>query len=169
MFIYVFSLLGFQWSPIVCPRRPSHSPTACLTVSPLAVLQLAQTYSRIRGSILAGQYQPVSAFACGEAAVTSYTAADLPTKSQFSEAAFAANQAVAGRLAALHSQVCHLSQFRLASTCLLYMLWCVGPAVPGMPCSPSTPCSPRYALQSQVCPAVPGMPTASNANLLGPA
>ena len=69
------------------------------------MLQLAQTYSSIRANILAGQYKPVSVFACGEAAVTSYTAADLPTKSQFSEAAFAANQATAGRLAALHTEV----------------------------------------------------------------
>ena len=67
-------------------------------------LQLVQTYEEIRGSILAGEYEPVSAFSCQQGH-TSYTAADLPTKGQVSEAAYAASQASAGRLAALTSQV----------------------------------------------------------------
>ena len=70
----------------------------------LVALQLMQTYSQIRGSILAGEYEPVSAFSCQQGH-TSYTAADLPTKGQVSEAAWAASQASAGRLAALTSQV----------------------------------------------------------------
>lgn len=84
----------------------NHSCTCCHTSGHVHALQLRQTYSSIRSNILAGKYQPVSTFACGGAAVTSYTAADLPTKSQFSEAAFAATQAAAGRLAALRTQVC---------------------------------------------------------------
>ena len=63
-----------------------------------------QTYSQIRGSILAAEYEPVSAFSCQQGH-TSDTAADLPTKGQVSEAAWAASQASAGRLAALTSQV----------------------------------------------------------------
>ncbi|KAL3159015.1 hypothetical protein ABBQ32_011016 [Trebouxia sp. C0010 RCD-2024] len=65
--------------------------------------ELIQTYAQIRGSILAGEYEPVSAFSCQQGR-TSYTAADLPTKGQVSEAAYAASQASAGRLAALTSQ-----------------------------------------------------------------
>ncbi len=68
------------------------------------MLQLIQTYSEIRGSILAGGYEPVSAFSCKQGR-TSYTAADLPTRNQVSEAAYAASLASAGRLAALTSQV----------------------------------------------------------------
>ncbi len=71
---------------------------------PILVLQLIQTYSEIRGSILAGGYEPVSAFSCKQGR-TSYTAADLPTRNQVSEAAYAASLASAGRLAALTSQV----------------------------------------------------------------
>lgn len=70
----------------------------------LCLLQLIQTYSQIRGNILAGRYEPVSAFSCQQGH-TSYTAADLPTRNQVSEAAYAASQASAGRLAALTSQV----------------------------------------------------------------
>lgn len=65
--------------------------------------ELLQTYSDIRGSILAGRYEPVSAFSCKQGH-TSYTAADLPTRNQVSEAAYAASLASAGRLAALTSQ-----------------------------------------------------------------
>ena len=71
---------------------------------PNLVLQLIQTYFEIRGSILAGRYEPVSAFSCKQGR-TSYTAADLPTRNQVSEAAYAASLASAGRLAALTSQV----------------------------------------------------------------
>ena len=71
---------------------------------PNLLLQLIQTYSEIRGSILAGGYEPVSAFSCKQGR-TSYTAADLPTRNQVSEAAYAASLASAGRLAALTSQV----------------------------------------------------------------
>lgn len=46
----------------------------------------------------------MSAFSCQQGH-TSYTAADLPTRNQVSEAAYAASQASAGRLAALTSQV----------------------------------------------------------------
>lgn len=82
---------------------------------PSLLLQLIQTYSQIRGSILAGRYEPVSAFSCKQGH-TSYTAADLPTRNQVSEAAYAASLASAGRLAALTSQV-H------CSTSLSWMPW----------------------------------------------
>ncbi len=76
----------------------------------VALVQLIQTYSQIRGSILAGKYEPVSAFSCKQG-LTSYTAADLPTRNQVSEAAYAASQASAGRLAALTSQVQFVHSF----------------------------------------------------------
>ncbi|KAL0030501.1 hypothetical protein WJX79_010997 [Trebouxia sp. C0005] len=87
---------------VIQQPHPQYASTHLAKETP-TYTELIQTYSEIRGSILAGRYEPVSAFSCKQGR-TSYTAADLPTRNQVSEAAYAASLASAGRLAALTSQ-----------------------------------------------------------------